>query len=38
MRKIGDCEMKSFGTLESREKALATLEDRWLPQTIKQGD
>ena len=39
MRKIDDCDMEKFGTLESSEKTIAILGDRWWPQTAKQqGD
>ena len=31
--------MEKFGTLDSNEKTIAILEDRWWPQTAKQeGD
>ena len=35
-RKIDECDMEKFGTLDSREKTIATLGDRWWPQTAKQ--
>ena len=48
MRKIDECDMEKFGTsdsnekfgtLDSSEKTIATLGDRWWPQTAKQeGD
>ena len=39
MRKIGVCDMEEFGILESSEKTIAILGDRWWPQTAKQdGD
>ena len=39
MRKIDDCDMQKFGTLESSEKTIAILGDRWWPQKAKQeGD
>ena len=39
MRKIDKCGMEKFGTLDSREKTIAILGDRWWPQTAKQqGD
>ena len=39
MRKIDDCDMEKFGTLESSEKTIAILGDRWWPQKAKQqGD
>ena len=38
MRKIGECDMDKFGTLDS-EKTIAVVGDRWWPQTAKQqGD
>ena len=39
MRKIDECGMEKFGTLDSSEKTIAILGDRWRPQTAKQkGD
>ena len=39
MWKIDECDMEKFGTLESSEKTIAILGDRWWPQTAKQeGD
>ena len=39
MRKIDECGMQKFGTLDSSEKAIAILRDRWWLQTAKQeGD
>ena len=39
MRKLDECDMEEFGRLESREKTIAILGDRWWPQTAKQdGD
>ena len=39
MRKIGECGMEGFGTLDSSEKTIAILADRWWPQAAKQeGD
>ena len=39
MRKINECGMEKFGTLDSSEKTIAILGDRWWPQTAKQqGD
>ena len=39
MRKVDECDMKKFGTLDSSEKTIAVLGDRWWPQTAKQkGD
>ena len=35
-RKIDECDTEEFGRLESREKTIAILADRWLPQTAKQ--
>ena len=33
------CDMEEFGRLESSEKTIAILGDRWWPQTAKQdGD
>ena len=38
MRKLDVCDMEEFGRLESGEKTIAILGDRW-PQTAKQdGD
>ena len=37
--KIDERGMKKFGTLDSIEKTIDTLGDRWWPQTMKQeGD
>ena len=36
MRKIDECDMENFGTVESIEKMIAILGDRWWPQTAKQ--
>ena len=36
MRKIDKCDMEEFGRLESSDKTIATLGDRWWPQTAKQ--
>ena len=36
MRKIHESDM-DFGTLDSSEKTIAILGDRWRPQTAKQG-
>ena len=30
------CDMEKCGTLDSIEKAIAILEDRWWPQTAKE--
>ena len=39
MRKLDVCDMEEFGRLESSEKTMAILGDRWWPQTAKQdGD
>ena len=35
MRKFGVCDMEEFGSLESSEKTIAILGDRW-PQMAKQ--
>ena len=36
MRKINECDMEKYGTLDSSEKTIAILGDRWWPQTAKQ--
>ena len=39
MRKLDVCDMEEFGRLDSSEKTIVILEDRWWPQTAKQdGD
>ena len=38
MRKIDECDMEKFGTLDSSEKTIAILGDRWWPQTKQEGD
>ena len=39
MKKIDECGMEKFGTLDSSEKTIVILGDRWWPQTAKQeGD
>ena len=39
MRKLYVCDVEEFGRLESSEKTVAILGDRWWPQTAKQdGD
>ena len=39
MRKLNECDIEEFGRLESSEKTVAILGDRWWPQTAKQeGD
>ena len=38
-REIYECDMEEFSTLESSEKTIAILGDRWWPQKAKQeGD
>ena len=36
MREIGECNMEELGTLESSEKTIDILGDRWWPQVAKQ--
>ena len=39
MREVNEGGIKSFDALDSREKTIAILGDRWWPQTAKQdGD
>ena len=39
MRKLDECDIAKFGTLDSSKKTIAILGDRWRPQTAKQeGD
>ena len=39
MGKIDECDMEKFGTLDSSEKMIVILGDRWWPQKAKQkGD
>ena len=39
MSKTDECDTEKFGTLDSSEKTIASLGDRWWPQTAKQeGD
>ena len=39
MRKLDECDLDEFGRLESIEKMVAILGDRWCPQTARQeGD
>ena len=39
MRKIHECDMEKFGILDSSEKTIVILGDRWWRQTAKQeGD
>ena len=35
-RKLDECVMEEFGRLESSDKTIAILGDRWWPQTLKQ--
>ena len=35
-RKIDACDVEKFGALDSSEKTIAILADRWWPQTAKQ--
>ena len=37
MRKIDACDMEKIGTLDSSEKTIAILGDRWWPQTAEQS-
>ena len=37
MRKLDVCDMEEFGRLDSGEKTIAILGDRWWPQTAKQN-
>ena len=36
MRKLNGCDTEEFGRLESGEKTIAILGNRWWPQTAKQ--
>ena len=38
MRKLDACGMEEFGRLESGEKTIAILGDKWWPQTKQDGD
>ena len=38
MRKLDGCDMAELGRLESSEKTIAILRDRWWPQTAKQDE
>ena len=39
MREIDECDMEEFDTLDSSERTIAILRDRWWPQAAKQeGD
>ena len=33
---VGECDMEEFGTLDSSEKTITILGDRWWPQAAKQ--
>ena len=35
MREIDECDMEEFDTLDSSEKTIAILGDRWWPQAAK---
>ena len=37
-RKIQECDMGKYGTLDSREKTIAILGDRWPQTAIWEGD
>ena len=37
MRKLDVCDTEGLGRLESSEKTIAILGDRWWPQTAKQN-
>ena len=37
MRKVDECDMEKFGTLDDSEKTIAILGDRWWPQKAKTG-
>ena len=36
MRKIDECDMEKLGALDSGEKTIAILGNRWWPQATKQ--
>ena len=36
IRKIDECDMDESGTLDSTEKTIAILRDRWRPQVVQQ--
>ena len=36
IRKVDECDMEKFGTLDSSEKTIAILGDGWWPQTAVQ--
>ena len=38
MGKLDECDMEEFGRLESGEKTIAILGDKWWPQTKQDGD
>ena len=38
MREIDECNMEEFDTLDSGEKTIAILGDRWWPQAAKQEE
>ena len=38
MGKINESDMEKFGTLDSSEKTIAILGDRWWPPTAKQEE
>ena len=39
MRKLAECGMEEFGRLQSSEKTIVIIGDRWWAQTVKQhGD
>ena len=38
MRNIDGCDMEQFGTLDSSEKTIAILGERWWPEKAKQTE
>ena len=38
MREIDECDMEEFDTLDSSEKTIAIVGDRWWPQAVKQEE
>ena len=38
MRNVNEGSLKPFDALDSREKTIAMLGDRWWPQTAKQNE
>ena len=36
MRKINECDVEKFGTLDSSEKTIAILGNKWRPQTANR--